>query len=129
MHGQPRGSHRSVDRGTCRPGIELRNNRDRSADAVQQGGRPHGWRRYRKSLADSAQSETPRMHGNPTRENRETPSTLAVAGWAAGRSEKAMSRTSDMYVGGESDGRVLPTKCPNNGSNPSGGGVGGRGAH
>src|SRR5438132_1559345 len=82
MHGQPRGCHRSVDRGTCRPGIELRNNRDRSADVVQQGGRPHGRGRSRKSSSDSAQSETPRMHGNSTRENRETPSTLAAEGWS-----------------------------------------------
>src|SRR5215510_15908864 len=104
MHGEPQGYHRSVDRGTCRPGIELRNNRDRSADVVQQGGRPHGRGRYRKSPLDSAQSETLSMHGHSTRENRETPSTLAVAGAATGRSEKAMSRTSDMYVGGESDG-------------------------
>ncbi len=33
----------------------------------------------------------------------------------AGRSEKAMSQKSDMYVAGESDGGVLPTKCPNKG--------------
>ena len=30
--------------------------------------------RYRKHLEDSAQSEAPGMHGNSTRENRETPS-------------------------------------------------------
>ena len=35
MRGQSRDWTRSVDRGTCRLGIELRNNRDRSADAVQ----------------------------------------------------------------------------------------------
>src|SRR5437879_8879183 len=28
MRGQPQGCHRSVDRGTCRQGMELRNNRD-----------------------------------------------------------------------------------------------------
>ena len=70
----PRGRHRSVDRGTCRQGIELRNNRNRSADAVQQSGRPHASRRYREPTRDSAQSETPRMHGYSARENRETPS-------------------------------------------------------
>jgi len=66
------------------------------------------------------------MHGYSTRENRETPSTLADAGCAAGRLEKAMSRTPDTYVGGESDGRVLPTKCPNNGGDPSAEGMEGR---
>jgi hypothetical protein len=35
-----------------------------------------------------------------------------------------MSRTSDMYVEGESDGRVLPTKRPNNGGEPQAEGVG-----
>jgi hypothetical protein len=48
---------------------------------------------------DSAQSETPGMHGNSTRENRETPST-PVAEDAAGRSEKAMSQESNMHAGG-----------------------------
>ncbi len=52
--------------------IKLRNNRDRSADVVLHGGRQYRQIRYRKYLADSAQSETPGMHGNFTRENRET---------------------------------------------------------
>ena len=30
-----------------------------------------------------------------------------------------MSQTSNMHVGGESDGCVVPTKCPNNGGKPS----------
>jgi RNA-directed DNA polymerase len=70
--------------------------------------------RYRKHPRDSAQSETPGMHGNSTRENRETPPTPVVED-AAGRLEKAMSQESNMHVGGESDGCVLPTKCPNKG--------------
>jgi hypothetical protein len=85
MRGQPQGYHRSVDRGTCRLGIELRNNRDRSADVVLQGGRQHRRMRQRKYPEDSAQSETPGMYGNSTRENRETPLTPAGemrrAGW------------------------------------------------
>jgi group II intron reverse transcriptase/maturase len=70
--------------------------------------------RYRKHSKDSAQSETPSMHGNSTRENRETPSAPA-AGKAAGRLEKAMSQESNMHAGRESDGCVVPSKCPNNG--------------
>ena len=35
-----------------------------------------------------------------------------------GRSEKATSQKSDMHVGGKSDGRVLPSKCPNNSGQP-----------
>jgi RNA-directed DNA polymerase len=37
-----------------------------------------------------------------------------------------MSRTPDTHVGGESDGRVVPTKCPNNGGDPSAEGMEGR---
>ena len=51
------------------------------------------------------------------RENRETPSTPAGED-AAGRLEKALSQKSNMHVGGDSDGRVVPTKCPNNGGEP-----------
>ena len=97
----------------------------RSADAVPHGGRQHRRVRYRKSSADSAQSETPGMHGNSTRENRETPST-PVGEDAAGRLEKAMSQKSNMHVGGESDGCVVPTKCPNKGGQPSAEGMEGR---
>src|SRR5215469_13771287 len=125
MHGQPRGCHRSVDRGTCRQGIELRNNRDRSADVVPHDGRQHRRVRYRKRSEDSAQSETPGMHRNSTRENRETPSTPVVE-MAAGRLEKAMSRESNMHAGGESDGCVVPSKCPNNGGQPPAEGTEGR---
>jgi hypothetical protein len=54
------------------------------------------------------------MHGNSTRENRETPSTPAGED-AAGRLEKALSSKSNMHVDGESDGRTVPAKCPNKG--------------
>src|ERR1700730_3136989 len=88
MRRQLQGCGRSVDRGTCRLVIELRNNRDRSADVVPQGGSQHRRMRYRKHPQGSAQSETPGMHGNSTRENRETPSTPVVEG-VTGRLEKA----------------------------------------
>jgi group II intron reverse transcriptase/maturase len=65
------------------------------------------------------------MHGNSTRENRETPSLPAVEE-AAGRLEKAMSHESNMHGGGESDGCVVPTKCPNNDGQPPAEGVEGR---
>jgi RNA-directed DNA polymerase len=97
--------------------MELRNNRDQSADAVQQGGRQHRRVRNREHSLDSAQSETPGMHGNSARGNRETPSTPIVQ-MAAGRLEKAMSLKSNMHVGGESDGCVVPMKSPNKGGQP-----------
>jgi len=51
---------------------------------------------------------------------------VPVAKEAAGRLEKAMSQKSNTYVGGESDGCVVPTKCPNNGGPPSAEGAEGR---
>jgi RNA-directed DNA polymerase len=125
MRGQPQGYHRSVDRGTCRQGIELRNNRDQSADVVPYGGRQHRRMRYRKCPSDAAQSKTPGMYGNSTRENRETPSTPAGED-AAGRLEKALSRTANMHADGGSDGRIVPAKCPNKGEQASAEGMEGR---
>jgi hypothetical protein len=59
--------------------------RNQSVDVVAHGGRQHRWVRYRECPLDSAQSETPGMHGNSTRENRETPATpigeMRWAGW------------------------------------------------
>jgi RNA-directed DNA polymerase len=63
------------------------------------------------------------MHGNSTRENRETQSAPVEV---AGRLEKAMSRKSNMHAGGESDGCVVPSKCPNKGGQPPAGGMEGR---
>src|SRR5208282_5193388 len=125
MRGQPEGCHRSVDRGTCRQGIELRNNRDQSADVVPHGGRQHRRMRPRKCPPDSAQSKTPGMHGNSMRENREAPS-MPAGKDAAGRLEKALSPKSNMHVGGESDGRILPAKCPNKGEQAPAEGMEGR---
>jgi RNA-directed DNA polymerase len=56
------------------------------------------------------------MPGNSTRENRETPSTPVIV---AGRLEKGMSPTSGMHAGGESDGRIVPTKGSNKDGQPS----------
>ena len=63
------------------------------------------------------------MHGNSTRENRETPSAPVEV---AGRLEKAMSRKTNMYAGWESDGCVVPSKCPNNSGEPLAEGMEGR---
>ena len=81
--------------------------------------------RQRKYPQDPAQSETPGMYGNSTRENRETPSTPAGED-AAGRLEKALSPKSNMHVGGESEGRILPAKCPNKGEQAPAEGMEGR---
>jgi len=59
-----------------------------------------------ESCPDPAQSKTLGMRGNSLHGNRETPRT-PVAEVAAGRSEKASGRTSDLHVGGESDGSIV----------------------
>ncbi len=45
----------------------------RGADAVRRCGRPHPEHRYREMPGNPARSETPSMHGNTSRENREIP--------------------------------------------------------
>jgi RNA-directed DNA polymerase len=45
----------------------------RGADAVEESGRPHGTSRYRETRDDPARSESQRMLGNLSRENRESP--------------------------------------------------------
>lgn len=52
------------------------------------------------------------MRGTFLRENREILLTPAADG-AAGRSEKAVGRTSEMHVDGKSDGSVVPARQPN----------------
>src|SRR5499427_6883930 len=65
------------------------------------------------------------MYGNSTRENREAlPTPDPKVG--AGRLEKVMSRKSNMNVGGESHGRVVPAKCPNKDGKPLAEGAEGR---
>jgi hypothetical protein len=52
------------------------------------------------------------MHGTSTRENREALPAPDTKLWA-GRSRKVMSHNLDMHAGRESDGCVVPAKCPN----------------
>jgi len=66
----------------------------------------------RERSFDTAESETLGMCGNSMRENREVLQTLTRDG-SVGRSEKAKSRNVDVYVCGESDGPIVPTKRAN----------------
>ena len=52
------------------------------------------------------------------RENREGPAS-ALTRSCVGRLEKAMNHNSNMNTDRESDGRVVPGKCPNNGGSTS----------
>jgi RNA-directed DNA polymerase len=57
------------------------------------------------------------MHENFTREIREVPS-MPDTQLCAGRLEKDVIQKSNMHVDGKSDGRAVPTKCPNKSGNP-----------
>ncbi len=71
-----------------------------------------------KPISDPAQSKTLRRRGNSLHGNREIP-TLPVADGAAGRPEKATSRTSGMHGVGKSDGCIIPQKPPNKDGRPT----------
>src|SRR6266581_5215104 len=115
MRGQPQGWLRSVSRGTCRPGIQPRNQPEWGADAVSLCGRQHPVQHKRELDRDPTGSETPRMHGNTSHENREIPGfsrrTRSRAG--AGAQREVGRRTPLMYESGKSDSRVVPRKAPN----------------
>ncbi len=115
MRGQPQGWPRSVSRGTCRPGIEPRNQPEWGADAVSLCGRQHRVQHERELDTDPTGSETPRMHGNTSHENREIPGfsrrTRSRAG--AGAQREVGRRTPLMHEPGKSDSRVVPKKVPN----------------
>src|SRR5437867_13221729 len=67
-----------------------------------------------RAPAGPAKSKTPDLHGTSTRENREALSAPDTK-LRAGRSRKVMSHNLDMNAGRESDGCVVPAKCPNKG--------------
>jgi hypothetical protein len=107
-----RGGPRSVDRGTCGPGMELRNQQIGRADGVV---KPEGntlWGAIRESHEASAQSETPCTHGNSVRENQEG---QRVSGEHTGPVGERLSHKTDMNARRQSDGCVVPAKGPNKG--------------
>jgi hypothetical protein len=63
----------ALDRGIRRQDIELRNQPNPGVDAVIASGRQHENERPGEFVVDPAESETPGMRRNSTRENRETP--------------------------------------------------------
>src|SRR5439155_1997684 len=115
MRGQPQGWLRSVSRGTCRPGIEPRNQPEWGADAVSLCGRQHADQQERELVRDPTGSQTPRMHGNTTHVNREIPGLLQLSlpGVDAGAQREVGRRTPLMHEAGKSYSCVVPKKVPN----------------
>jgi hypothetical protein len=78
------GAGEAKDRGTCRPGIEPRNQGLQGADAVNRSGRQHAPNRQREGRCGPARSKTPCTYGTSLRENREiSGSPIAMVRWAA----------------------------------------------
>ena len=77
----------ALDRGICRLGVELRNRSSRVPTVSDQ---PEGnmWRTQTRVRRDPAESKTPRMHRNSTRENREAPLPPAAERERAGRRKR-----------------------------------------
>ena len=126
MRGPSQGGRRSVDRGTGRPGIELRNQSRPGCRRRSAKRKATSWVTISASRpVDPAQSETPGMPGNSMRENRETPSAsgseYARTGW---RRRRAI-RPACTPVGSRTIS-VVPTKRPNNDGATVGGGRGGK---
>ena len=74
----------ALDRGICRLGIELRN---RSSRVLTVSDHTEGnmWRRPTRVRRNPAESKTPSMHRNSTRENREAPLPSAAERERTGR--------------------------------------------
>src|SRR5258708_13055047 len=122
MGGQPGGWSRSVSRGTCRPGIQPRNQPVWGADAVSLCGRPHPVQQERELGKDPTGSETPRMHGNTSHVNREIPGLLQLPlpgmDTGTGAQREVGRRTPLMDEPGKSDTRILPKKVPTKAPSP-----------
>jgi len=118
MAAHPQGRGASVDRGTCRPGIELRNPRCGVPTlwTEREGNTRRGASASR--VIGPAESKTPCMHGCSMSENREIPSVSVPLPRKArpDRSGKACGRTPDVHAGGKSDTSVVPRNAGNKAS-------------
>jgi len=127
MAAYPQGCVVSVDRGTRRPAIELRNHTLRGADLVWWQGRQHVRGVIASRVIGPAESETLGMCGRSMHENREIPS--APVGRrrkpTLGRSGKVSGRNPDMHAAGKSDTSVVPGNAGNNARRLSAAGYGG----
>jgi hypothetical protein len=84
------------------------NHKTMGADGVRLTGRQHGGARQRECVDGPAESKTPRMHRNFTRENREAQ--LVIRRKRTDRWEKAMSYKAHMNDDRDSSSGIVPTK-------------------
>ncbi len=127
MAAYPQGCVVSVDRGTHRPAIELRNHPLWGADLVRCQGRQHERGVIASRVIGPAESENLSMCGSSMHENREIPSAPVSRRRKppSGRSGKACGHKPDMHAAGKSDTSVVPVNAGNNARRPSAAGYDG----
>ncbi len=111
----PRGHTVSVDRGTCRPAIELRKHPfgEPTAYDDREG---NTMRSVNAScVIGPAESKTLSMYGSSMHENREIPSTSSgeEIALSSDRSGKACGHNPDVYVDGKSHIGIVPVNAGN----------------
>ena len=113
----PQGHDASVDRGTRRPAIELRNHPSPGAPGPtsltgREGNTMLG--AIASRVIGPAESKTLSMRESSMPENRDIPVAPAAGRkpWK-GRSGKACGRNPDVYAAGKSDRPIVPRKLPN----------------
>ena len=102
----------ALDRGICRLGIELRNQRFRepTASGCKEGNNAsHASASAARPCGVEDPKHAEKLHA------REPGDPVAARGQLAGRGEKAMSHESLMYGSGESSDRIVPTRSANKG--------------
>ena len=115
MAAWPQGHDVSVDRGTRRPAMELRNHRSGAPTSLtgREGNTIRGDSASRG--IGPTESKTLRMRGRSMHENREIPSAPVVGNrkLSAGRLGKACGHKPDTYAGGKSDTGIVPVNAGN----------------
>ncbi len=111
----PQGRIASVDRGTRRGAIELRNHPSGAPTSLT--GREGNTMRsvIASCVIGPAESKTLRMRGSSMHENREIPAAPVGSdrNTPAGRSGKACGHKPDMYAAGKSDTSIVPVNAGN----------------
>src|SRR2546425_8424597 len=121
-----RGRPRSVDRGTCRPGIQPRKKRASERRRCKE---------KRKAISgaspgqDATELRAVRDPGHVRKHLAREPGELVVAqdGWRLGPHREVQGHTPVMHDHGQSDRPVVPTKFPNKAGQPAAEGAEGRG--
>ena len=126
MRSRSRGRRRSVDRGTCGPGIQPRKNPSSGRRRCEDK------RKAPSGASLSRDASEPRVVRDPAHVRKHLvrepgDPVFALGGWRRGTRREVQGRTSTMNEHGKSDKPVVPAKSPNKAGRPSAEGMEGRG--